>query len=89
MRGENGEAYNIANEESHTTIADMARMVTSQFSQTSQVVFDIPEKNIFGYAADTKMKLSTHKIQQLGWKPRVSLVDAYDRMIRSMNETGV
>ena len=89
LRGENGEAYNIANEESHTTIADMAKMVTSQFSQTSQVVFDIPEKNIFGYAVDTKMKLSTHKIQQLGWKPRVSLVDAYDRMMRSMNETGV
>lgn len=83
--GENAEAYNVANPEAHTTIADMADMVCKKISGgRSQVIFDIPESNIFGYAADTKMKLNSDKLQKLGWKPEVGLEEAYERMIQSM-----
>ena len=40
--------------------------------------------NTFGYAADTKMKLSSNKLQSLGWKPELGLEEAYRRLILSM-----
>ena len=85
LKGVNAEAYNVANPETHTTIADMAKMVCKKFGAGKiNVVFDIPESNTFGYAADTKMKLNSDKLQKLGWKPEVGLEESYRRMIQSM-----
>ncbi len=90
VRGEDGEAYNVSNEESHMTIADMAHMLADQFSEGKiQVVFDIPSTNVFGYAVDTKMHLSSQKLQALGWTPRVSLEESYRRLIAYMKERAV
>lgn len=87
LKGENAEAYNVANPETHTTIANMAKMVCEKFGDGKiKVIFDIPKKNIFGYASDTKMKLNSDKLQKLGWKPEVGLEEAYRRMIKSMKE---
>ncbi|WP_330945281.1 NAD-dependent epimerase/dehydratase family protein [Streptococcus anginosus] len=89
LDGENGEAYNVSNEENHVTISDMAYLVAKGFSNKSKVVFDIPATNLFGYASDTKIKLSTSKLRKLGWKPTVSLMESYRRMVASMKESGV
>lgn len=84
-RGKDREAYNVANEEMHTTIRDMAQMVCDHFSNgKSKVVFDIPETNKYGYAQDTKMKLTAKKICSLGWKPEVNLIEAYTRLVGFM-----
>lgn len=89
LKGENGEAYNIVNEEAHTTIAAMAAMVAEKFGENKcRVVYDIPKENIFGYAADVKMKLSAEKLRGLGWTPEISLYEAYRRMIGSMRDRG-
>ena len=88
VNGKRGEAYNIANEESHTTIANMAQMVCEKIAENKiNVIFDIPEGNTYGYAADTCMKLNTSKMQSLGWKPEIGLEEAYKRMIESMRNT--
>lgn len=85
VSGNAGEAYNVSNEDMHTTIADMAKMVCEKFTDNkSKVVFDIPENNDFGYAADTKMILDSSKLRTLGWKPCIGLEDAYRRMIDYM-----
>lgn len=85
LEGNYGEAYNISNEESHTTIADMANMVAEKIASGNiNVIFDIPDDNKYGYASDTKMKLNSSKLRSLGWKPSVSLEDAYKRLIKSM-----
>ena len=87
LKGKNGEAYNVSNPESHITIADMAYMVADKIAEgTKQVVFDIPSENKFGYAADTKMKLNSSKLQALGWKPEIGLEEAYKRMILDMEK---
>ena len=83
QKGIAGEAYNISNEESHTTIRGMAEMVAKEIADEQiKVVLDIPE-DIFklGYAPTTKMHLSSRKMQQLGWKPEIGLKEAYLRMI--------
>ena len=83
LKGKNGEAYNVSNEECHTTIADMAQMVANEITKGEiKVVFDIPENNSYGYAADTHMILSSDKLKVLGWNPRIGLKEAYQRMIK-------
>lgn len=85
LNGKNAEAYNVANPETHTTIADMAKMVCEKLGDNKiKVVFDIPETNMFGYAADTKMKLNSDKLKNLGWMPQIGLEEAYRRMMKSM-----
>ena len=84
LKGKDGEAYNVSNPASHTTIAEMAKMVCEKIADGKiKVVFDIPESNTFGYA-DTKMKLNSDKLQGLGWKPEINLEESYRRMIRDM-----
>lgn len=82
LKGMDGEAYNVSNPQTHTTIANMAKLVANEFGRGKcQVVFDIPKTNEFGYAADTKMRLSSDKLKRLGWKPEVGLIEAYRRLI--------
>lgn len=87
LRGENQQAYNVVNEDTHTTIADMAKMVASKLAQPPvNVIFDIPQTNTHGYAPDTKLRLSSQKLQNLGWMPRMNLEGAYRRMMGSMGQ---
>ena len=83
IKGENGEAYNIVNENCHTTIAQMAEMIANEIACGKiKVVFDIPQKNIYGYASDTHMKLSSEKMKKLGWQPKIDLKESYLRLIK-------
>lgn len=85
LKGKDAEAYNVSNPETHTTIAEMASLVADKVAEGRiKVVFDIPEDNSFGYAADTKMKLNSDKLQKLGWRPKVGLEEAYRRMMNDM-----
>ena len=87
LKGNNGDAYNVSNPATHTTIVDMANMVAEKIAGGKiKVIFDIPDNNTFGYAADTKMKLNSDKLQSLGWKPEVGLEESYRRMIEGMRE---
>gem|GEM_PF-197057 len=84
LKGEPGQAYNVVNEETHTTIRDMAQLVAKNIAGGNiKVVFDIPESNLYGYAADTRLRLDGAKLRSLGWTPATSLEDAYRRMIES------
>ncbi len=81
-QGDNGDVFSIVNEDNSVTIAEMAQIVASEFSNgKSKVIFDIPIDNIYGYAPDTKLKLSNEKIRKLGWMPYVSLIEMYRRML--------
>ncbi len=81
-KGESGESYTVVNEEMTMQIKDMAALVTNAFSNgKSKLVFNIPETNVHGYAAPTKMRLSGEKLRSLGWTPTVNMIEAYRRMM--------
>lgn len=82
-RGQAGRAYNVVNEANTMTIKDMAELVAARLSDGRiKVIYDIPESVLlYGYAPDTKMRLSGSRLRALGWSPQVGLTDMYRRMI--------
>ena len=85
-KGISGQAYNIANEDSHMTIRQMAELVAKEIADNQiKVVIDIPEDNrSLGYAPGVKMWLDASKMKSLGWNPEVDLVESYRRMMKWM-----
>lgn len=81
IKGENGEAYNVANPETYISIRDMAEMLAESFGHGKSKVIINPQENM-GYAPTTKLRLSTAKLQTLGWKPYYMLEEMFGRMIK-------
>lgn len=83
-KGVSGEAYNVVNEANTMTIRQMAELVADKIAGGKiKVVYDIPEDNQYGYAADTALRLSGEKLMSLGWKPREDLENMYYQIIKS------
>lgn len=88
-KGTSGEAYNIANEEMHQKIADLAEFAAEKLAGGKiRVVYEIPEGNAFGYAADTKMCLDASKMRGLSWEPKHGLEDSFRRLMASLADKG-
>lgn len=86
LKGEPGEAYNLANETEEISIRDLAQMLVSLRKDKSfKVVFNIPESNT-GYCNYKRVGLNTCKIESLGWQPRISLIDGCNKTINSFIE---
>lgn len=85
LKGENGEAYNIANESMHMEIRQMAALVADEIANGQICVkFDIRELSESGYAPETHMHLKADKLRELGWTSAVGMRDAYLRMMCDM-----
>lgn len=77
MRGENGQAYNIANPATYCSIKDMALMLTKHYS--IDLKYNI--KHNPKYCPEQKINLDVSKLEKLGWKPKFDLETSYRRMI--------
>ena len=87
LKGENGEAYNIADERSDITLKDLAGAIAG-FSG-KQVVFEIPEATeAAGYSKATKARLDGRKLQGIGWKARYDIRTGIERTMRILKESG-
>ena len=79
--GENGEAYNIAEEKSDIMLKDLAAIIAK--INEKRVVFEIPDAvEAAGYSTATKARLDGHKLEALGWKPKYDIVGGLERTIR-------
>lgn len=79
LKGLSGEAYNVANKDSYISIRDMAYMLKDCYNPNISVVICPKEKQ--GYAPQTKLKLSTKKIESLGWLPHYDLHQMFERLL--------
>lgn len=83
--GENGEAYNIVNEENTMMIRQVAELVAQKIADGKiQIRYEIPKENVYGYAADTGLRLSSEKLRQLGWTPSKNLEQMFLDAIETM-----
>lgn len=83
--GENGQAYNVVNENNTMSIKDMAELVAKEISGgKSKVVIDVEDLSKTGYAADTSLYMSGEKLRQLGWEAKKGLVDMYRDVVESL-----
>lgn len=77
LKGDVGEAYNIAAESGDITLCDLAKLIAEQAGR--KVVFDVPNAvEAAGFSRATKARLDGKKLQRVGWKP------CYD-VIRGIN----
>ncbi len=84
-KGAAGEAYNVANPATYCTIREMAEALAAA-NPPLRVVMDASGAEGRGYAPEFRMRLSTAKLEALGWKPRVGLKEAYERLVASWRE---
>lgn len=84
LRGNPGEAYNVANETEPVPIREAAQLLVSVFPEKElKVIFDIPEEMSQGYSKMGRVRLSTEKLEKLGWTPRMSLKEGMKRTVES------
>lgn len=86
LNGENGTAYNAANEETYCSIYEMAHLVADNCADGKIDVKCIVEDTAkFGYAPILKMNLDTSLLRSLGWRAETGLSEMYKRMIAAWN----
>ena len=84
LLGVDGEAYNVANPHTYISVADMARLVCREFAPSCHP--RVEPREGMGYSPTTHLRLSTEKVEKLGWHPRYDLRQMYDRLIQSLKE---
>ena len=82
MKGWGGEVYNVANEDTYTSVMEMAQMVCDTFMPGKNPVIELRQD--MGYSPTTKLRLSAAKLRSLGWKPRYDLQAMFIRLVGSM-----
>ncbi|MBE6105101.1 NAD(P)-dependent oxidoreductase [Anaerovibrio lipolyticus] len=81
LKGENGEAYNAANEDTYISIKEMAEMVAKGIAGgTIKVVVKEDEAEAKKFMSELYMNLDTQKLRSMGWSAEVELLDMYKRM---------
>ena len=82
--GENGQAYNVVNEENTMSIKEMAELVARIIGKDKvKVVINIEDKSKTGYAADTGLYMSGEKMRRLGWEAKKGIEEMIDDVYKS------
>ncbi len=86
LKGESGQAYNVANRNTAISIRDMAKLICDSFPDAGiSTVFDIAEDATkLGYNPPVKIRLDPTKLEQLGWRAKVDLPEMFKKMIDSL-----
>lgn len=77
LKGENAQAYNLANSASYCSIRELAEKIVTVYHSPSRVLVNTgsaEERAI--YPPDSYLRLDTQNLENLGWIPLVSLEDS-------------
>ncbi len=85
LKGESGEAYNIADEDSEIRLKDLAGLCAETAGK--KVVFDIPDASeAAGYSKATVARLENGKLKTLGWQARTDIRSGIEKTIHILRE---
>lgn len=79
-RGVSGTAYNVADASSYCSIRELAERLCAAHPPSKVVIDPIPG---MGYAPACKLRLSTLRLEALGWTAQVGLDEAFGRLLSS------
>ena len=83
LKGECGEAYNIADDASDIILKDLAAIIAEYVGK--KVVFELPDAvESAGYSKATKARLDSSKLQKLGWKAEYNIKQGLIRTIEML-----
>ena len=86
FRGEEGEAYNISNEESIVTIAQLAQVIADMSG--SKVIFDLPsDLESKGFSKPQNCILNNRKLRDLGWSGRYDIRKGVEECLSILRQT--
>jgi UDP-glucuronate decarboxylase len=85
LNGENGQAYNVGNENAEVTVLDLARRLAALFPSKGLNVVTHTDVDREGYLKSgiTRSCPDTSKIRALGWKPITPIEAGFRRTIES------
>jgi dTDP-glucose 4,6-dehydratase len=87
LKGENGEAYTVANKNTAISVREIAEMVAEKIAGDKiSVKLNITNPKEYAFNQDLNLFLNTEKLESLGWQAEVGLEEAYRRMIESMKK---
>ena len=88
LKGENGQAYNIADEASNISIKELAEMIAGIGNE--KVVMDLPsDMEKAGFNVVKKSVFSTRKLKALGWSVEGSMFDKMKTTIDEVTKRNV
>lgn len=79
LRGKDAEAYNVSNDATYISIRQMAEYLRDNFSPSIHIRIEADDTQ--GYAPETRLRLTSSKLSQLGWHPRYDLKSTFDHLI--------
>lgn len=83
LRGETGEAYNIADEAGDISLRDLASLIAARVGR--KVVFDLPDAvESAGFSKATKARLDGAKLKMLGWQPKYDIKSGIAKSVEIM-----
>lgn len=83
LKGECGQAYNIADPASDITLKDLASMIAEMAG--TRVVFALPdEKEAAGYSKATKALMDAGKLRELGWRAGWTMENGIERTLAGL-----
>lgn len=83
-KGENGEAYNVADQCCDIRLRDLAKMI-ADLSGT-KVIFDLPnETEAAGFSKATKARLDGSKLKKMGWRISFGIEESVRRTLEALS----
>lgn len=82
-RGDPGAAYNVADASSFCSIRELAERLCAAHPPSRVVIDPVPG---MGYAPTCKLRLSTSRLEALGWTAQVGLDEALERLLSLMEK---
>jgi nucleoside-diphosphate-sugar epimerase len=85
LKGEDGQAYNIADTQCDIQLKDLAVLIAS--TTGTRVIFDLPDAiESAGFSKATKARLDGAKLRELGWNIQYPLNEAVTRTLKILKD---